>query len=122
MTTADLYPTTAGNTQAKMGGGYVLFYEGHYFHDRQLVVTYTHKANVWNGPVPIYGSAKLPHTINKLINGAPLTLLLYGDSISYGANASGVMGVQPYMPSWGSLVVQKLQNTYSSDDLNANHF
>ncbi len=115
MTTADLYPATSGaNTQPKVGGGYVLFYEGHYFHDRQIVVTYTHSANVWNGPIPVYDAAQLPNTINKLQNGSPLKIVLYGDSISVGANASGYTGAAPYMPSWGNLVVQKLQNEYSS--------
>lgn len=115
LTTEQLYPATAGaNTRPKVGGGYVLFDGGHYFHDQQLVVSYTHNANVWNGPIPVYDETKLPNTIHKLKNGDPLKVVLYGDSISVGAQVSSFTGVPPYLPNWGELVKLKLQSTYTS--------
>lgn len=87
--------------------------EGHFYHDRQIAVTYTHNG-VWNGPVPQYAGSNLPNTLNKLTHGQPLKLVLYGDSISAGYNASGFTGALPYQPSWGLLVVDKLRRTYGS--------
>jgi lysophospholipase L1-like esterase len=87
--------------------------EGHYYHDRQIAVTYTHNG-VWNGPVPQYAGSNMPNTLSKLTHGQPVKLVLYGDSISAGYNASGFTGALPYMPSWGLLVVDKLQRTYGS--------
>jgi hypothetical protein len=111
MTAAELYPTSAipGWTQNKVGGGYVLFQEGTYFHDRQLAVTYTHQRDAWHGVVSTYDQAALPATANRLATGLPLKIVLYGDSISVGANASGLFGTAPNMSTWGELVSQKLR-------------
>ncbi|BBH22100.1 hypothetical protein Back11_34450 [Paenibacillus baekrokdamisoli] len=117
MNSTEFYPVSAPTgcfLVGKVGGGSVLGCEGHYFHDRQLVVTYTHHSNVWLGPIPTYQGTNLPITTNKLINGQPLKISLFGDSISVGLNASSTVGVSPYMPSWGLLAVQKLQASYSS--------
>jgi len=114
LTTAELYPCSSGNTMDKVGGGYVLFSEGSYFHSKQLAVTYMHNANGWRGPIPVYDESKLPVTIGKLKNGNPVKIVLYGDSIAGGANASGFVAAAPYMPSWGELIVQKLRDVYAS--------
>jgi len=45
-----LFPARSGWTVSKRWvGGYVLWQEGHYFHDRQLAVTYNHSGAVWHG-------------------------------------------------------------------------
>ncbi|OFX30988.1 MAG: hypothetical protein A2W90_15320 [Bacteroidetes bacterium GWF2_42_66] len=114
MTNSQLYPITKGATMDKIGGGYVLFHEGHFFHDKQLAITYTHEKNVWKGPVPKYAGINLPNTTKKLIQGEPLKIVFYGNSITVGGNASGVNRVAPYMPNYAGLVVNKLKSTYSS--------
>lgn len=115
MTNQQLYPTTKGATMDKIGGGYVLFYEGHYFHDKQLAVTYAHEKNVWKGPIPQYADTNLPKTTQKLIQRKPLKIVFYGNSITVGGNASGVNGAAPYMPNYAGLVVNKLKSFYSSE-------
>ena len=55
MTTAALYPVSCSvgvDCFQKVGGGYVLWQEGHYFHDRQLAVTYTHSGTGMEWPNP----------------------------------------------------------------------
>ena len=87
--------------------------EGQYYHNLQIAVTYTHDV-AWQGPIPQYADAALPTTTSKLTHAQPLTIVLYGDSISVGANASGYINAPPLMPSWGQLVVETLQQTYGS--------
>ncbi|MCQ6562324.1 SGNH/GDSL hydrolase family protein [Paenibacillus mendelii] len=116
LTSEEMYPASPPPNEQipKVGGGYVLFHEGTYFHDRQIVVTYTHAADAWQGPVPAYAGESLPHTTSKLANGQPLKVVLYGDSISVGYNSSGLYNAPPYLPTWGELLVRQLEQTYSS--------
>lgn len=116
LTTQQMYPTEekADWTMPKRGGGFVLFQEGHYFHDRQLAVTYTHKEGLWKGPVPEYAGTKLPNTLSKLKAGKPVKFVLYGDSIIKGGNASGFTGALPGMPPFGELFVEYLRSVYAS--------
>lgn len=101
-------------TMPKNGGGAVIYREGSFFHDRQIVVTYTHKAGQWKGPVPKPAKKALPGTFEKLENGDALSMILFGDSISVGANASGYTGVAPHLPIWGQLVANELERYYGA--------
>ena len=114
LTKEELYPSSPieGWTFDKLGGGHVLFHEEHYFHDKQLSVTYTLSQNSWKGPVPYYQGNQLSVTMNKLENKKPRKLILFGDSISEGANASYITCVPPFMPSWGELTARKLREVY----------
>lgn len=116
LTEEEMYPSrhVPLESMPKKGGGAVLFREGSFFHDRQIVVTYRH-ADKWNGPLPVYAERSLPGTIGKLRMGDPLSMVLYGDSISVGANASGYTGVPPYRPIWGQMVADELKRHYGSD-------
>lgn len=98
-----MYPEEAseGLTMPKLGGGYVAYREGSFFHDLQIVVTYEHAPGAWRGPVPSYAGDKLRRTASKLRERQQLKLVVYGDSISFGANVSGWSGVPPYTPTWG---------------------
>ena len=91
----------------------LLFGEGHFFHDLQIQVTYTH-AESWHGAVPQYQGKTLPRTIVKLATGQPLTLCMSGDSIAAGANASGCTDVPPHMPPYGELVARGLEHHFGS--------
>jgi lysophospholipase L1-like esterase len=116
LTTQQMYPTEKkkGWTFPKRGGGFVLWQEGHYFHDQQLAVTYTHKEGLWNGPIPEYAGAHLPNTLSKLKAGKPAKIVLYGDSITKGGNASGFTGALPGMPPIGELFVEYQRSVYAS--------
>lgn len=96
-------------------GGFVLHHEGSFFHEKQLAVTYKHKKNSWNGPLPRYSGQVLPGTLDKLKNKKDIHILLFGDSIASGANASGKSNVPPYLPDWGVLFVNRLKQYYQTD-------
>jgi lysophospholipase L1-like esterase len=117
LTVEQMYPPKKkrGWTFPKRGGGFVRWREGHYFHDRQLAVTYTHKKGLWKGPVPKYAGSKLPNTLGKLKDGKPVKIVLYGDSITQGGNASGSTGASPRMPPFGELFVEYLRSVYASN-------
>jgi lysophospholipase L1-like esterase len=116
VTLEQLYPAAEipGQVQPRTGGGWLYFAEGHVFHDRQLAVTYEHAPNAWTGPVSRHAAAQLPKTLAKLAAGQPLKLVLYGDSIAAGANASAVTGAPPFQPSWGQLTADALHARYGS--------
>jgi lysophospholipase L1-like esterase len=116
LTMKQMYPTEKkeGWTFPKHGGGFVRFQEGHYFHDLQLAVTYTHKKGQWKGPVPKYADIELPKTLGKLKAGKPLKIVLYGDSITVGGNASGYTGALPGVPPFGELLAEYLRSVYVS--------
>ena len=88
--------------------GYILFEEGHFFHDRQIAVSYTCEKGEWTGINPAFSADKLPRTTARLKKGEPLRVVLYGDSISEGYNASGYTGAEPYLPCYGELLCQEL--------------
>jgi lysophospholipase L1-like esterase len=94
---------------------HMLFGEGHFFHDQQVEVTYTHETGLWEqrgAYVPQAAVKELPKTREKLQSGQPLSIVLLGDSISTGANASGPVGTAPFMPSYGWLVAERLRQQF----------
>jgi lysophospholipase L1-like esterase len=110
-----LYPDTSINALPKKGGGLLLWREGSFFHNSQLAVTYSHAADIWKGTIPHFQGLDLPEVMNKLEMGSMLNILLFGDSIAAGANASGFIGAPPYLPSWGDLVVYGLRRYYKGN-------
>ncbi|MGV8878137.1 MAG: SGNH/GDSL hydrolase family protein [Sphingobacteriaceae bacterium] len=113
MTTEQLYPQEG--RFARKAGGFVLYNEGSFFHERQLAVTYKHAANAWGGPVPVFQGGDLPETMNKLKRKALLKLLLFGDSIAAGSNASGENSAAPHLPAFGALVAEGLKRYYQNE-------
>ncbi len=94
------------------GNGEIFFGAGHEYHDMQTLVTYEHDGDAWSGPVPTFAGRHLPHTLERLEHGRPLTIALYGDSISTGCNASGWANVAPFQPPYQDLLVMNLQSAY----------
>lgn len=97
---------------------HLLFSEGHFFHDLQVEVTYSHSGREWKqwgGYVPHATSRQLQATKIKLEDGAPMHLVLLGDSISAGANASATTGAQPFMPPYGLLVARGIEAYYGRE-------
>jgi lysophospholipase L1-like esterase len=96
------------------GNGEILFGGGHEYHDMQTLVTYTHQAGAWAGPVPSFAGDQLPRTLKKLAAKQPLTIALLGDSISTGCNASGWANAPPFQPPYQDLLVLNLEAAYGA--------
>ena len=92
-------------------GGYTLFQEGTYFHERQVAVTYLH-TEPWTAYKPAFQQSMLPQTIAKLEAGEDVTIVYLGDSITKGGNASGMFGAAPNMPIWTEMVTTMLKLAY----------
>ena len=117
MTYDQYYPAKEGGTMPRVGGGYLKFAEGGYFHHFQIAVTYVH-LDTWKSAVPAYQGGQLPQTLSKLNNKEPLHIVFFGDSIFTGANASGTVqggSGQPYMPAWFDLLVDTLKVRFGYD-------
>ena len=114
---SDLYhnnPDAKPRTMKTVDGGYLTFSESAFFNDKQLAVTYEHDES-WGGPVPKSAKKLLPKSFRTLEKGQPLKLVVFGDSISVGASASGKSVRAPWMPRWGDLIVDELERKYGSD-------
>ena len=96
------------------GNGEILFGGGHEYHDMQTVINYEHDPGAWAGPRPSFAGAQLPRTIQKLRDKQPLTIVLLGDSISTGCNASGWAKVAPFQPPYQNLLVLNLKAAYGA--------
>ena len=115
-TTAQLYPAEPiPGHSFPMGDRNILFYEEHFFHDRQYAVTYKIKENTWQGHRPVSARPHLPRTFEKLDKGQPLKITLFGDSISVGANASGFTDAEPYLPPYAELFMEFLRSHYGCE-------
>ncbi len=91
------------------GGGEILFGAGHEYHDLQVEVTYEHAADAWKGPVHAFAGERLARTTSRLAEKKPLTIVLLGDSISTGCNASGWAKTAPFQPPWQELLAKRLE-------------
>ncbi len=86
-----------------------------FFHQRQIAVTYTCQAGGWQGHVPVLAADKLPRTFAKLQNKQPLTVVIFGDSISMGADSSKVFNKPPYQPAYAELFIEGLKRHFNTD-------
>jgi len=113
--TADQLRRPAGSQKYRLthrdGNGEILFAAGAEYHQMQAAVTYEHAVieEDWSGVLPKYDAAALPRTTQRLQRGQGLSVVLLGDSISTGCNASGWAGTAPFQPPWQDLLVQHLQ-------------
>ena len=94
---------------------HVLFNNGHWFHDQQVEVTYERAAADWPGAVPRFDASRLPKTLAKLKAKQKLTIGVSGDSITFGLNASGLVGAAPFMPIYPELVAAQLRETFQTE-------
>jgi lysophospholipase L1-like esterase len=96
------------------GNGEILFGGGHEYHDLQATVTYEYEPSTWTGPRAAFAGEQLPRTLRRLREKQPLTIVLLGDSISTGCNASGWAKVAPFQPPYQELLVLNLQAAYGA--------
>lgn len=105
--------TLISDIPSKTDGLYLPFTEGYQIVQMQLSVTYTHVEDAWQGTVPEYlGDTTLKNTLTKLKNKENVNVLVYGDSISTGANSSSVLGISPSLPTWPEMFVKGLSSYY----------
>ncbi|MBL4700493.1 MAG: SGNH/GDSL hydrolase family protein [Phycisphaeraceae bacterium] len=81
----------------------ILFATKDEYHQLQTEVTYTFDPGDWQAPKTMQPTHALPRTASQLAQADHLSVVLLGDSISVGANASGMFDVPPNMPPYGQL-------------------
>lgn len=94
------------------GNGEIFFGGRLEYAEMQTCVTYRHAPDLWKSPVPKFDAAALPRSVARLVNRQPLTLVTLGDSISAGANASGLFDAAPYQPAYPELVRRQLAERF----------
>lgn len=99
--------------QAKAPGTKIVFTEGVGIIMHQIAVTYKH-AGTWAGITPAHQPDALSRFTQKLNTGEEVNVVLYGDSISTGANSSGVLGIRPYLDDFGTLFTNYLSEEYNT--------
>lgn len=77
----------------------------------QVNVTYTH-SDAWNGYRQKCFAETLRPFIRKLADGEDVTVMFYGDSITFGANASSIVGTQPYQMPYTVLFTKALADLF----------
>ncbi|MDA1166092.1 MAG: SGNH/GDSL hydrolase family protein [Planctomycetota bacterium] len=102
------------------GKGEILFAAKLEYHDMQTWVTYTKAANDWSVKMPGFDAAMLPLTIQKLRSQKPVSIVLLGDSISTGCNASGWADGAPHQPPYQDLLQLHLEAHYGTKVLLTN--
>jgi len=93
------------------GKKHLLFGEGHFFHDQQVVAAYE-PAERWTGPVPAAHAYGLAAVRTRLEVKEAVKVVVLGDSISTGANASGVVKAPPGQMGYPDLVVDGLRQRF----------
>ncbi|MDG2129378.1 MAG: SGNH/GDSL hydrolase family protein [Fuerstiella sp.] len=97
------------------GNGEILFGAKLEYHDMQTCVTYVKASRDWPVEMPVFDAQALPRTIQKLRSRDSISVVLLGDSISTGCNASGWAEGKPHQPPYSLLLQQHLEATYRSD-------
>jgi|GEM_PF-671387 len=118
---SSFYPSSQPSgslVQQTVSGGYIFCSEGSVFHQAQLAITYTHDDG-WNGYIPDSKIDILSGTYSKLQNKQHITAVFFGDSITYGCNASGlsISQASPNMPLWADMTIAGLKAKYGYNDI-----
>lgn len=111
----EMYPAAgAANAIAGKAGSerHLLFSEDGMFARLQALVTYEHKG--WDGPVPESAAERLAKTHARLRRGG-LKVVVFGDSISAGSNATAVMGMEPGRAAFGDQVAAGLREAFGAE-------
>lgn len=95
--------------------------EGTFYHERQIEVTYEPASRDWKFPKAVSSLDDLPRLKKLLSQKAPVRMVLFGDSISLGGNASKFQGGWPYQPQFGDLVAWALEQRTGSKVTYMNH-
>ena len=105
----DEYIIDRDNGFACTEGGWLNFGESNCFHKLQYSVSYEAASNSFDGKYRPEVSPRLEGS-RRLLDSGKLKLAFYGDSITYGCNASGLSsGLPPYMPIYPLLAAEALR-------------
>ena len=88
-----------------------LYAEGTTYPFHQLRITYEHEPTHRTLNVGEHCD-RFTRFIEKLERGEDVTVFFYGDSITFGYNASARVNIPPYTPSWPILVTMALAEKY----------
>lgn len=113
----EMYPLMTSNSPkiGRQGGDKtrgIFFDNADGYHKLQVEVTYEMEAGQWKGEVPAYAGDALPNTMKKLRAGEPIKLVMCGDSISAGYNASKYTKAKPGCPAYGELVALAIEKKF----------
>ncbi|QDV86487.1 SGNH/GDSL hydrolase family protein [Planctomycetes bacterium TBK1r] len=97
------------------GNGEILFGAKLEYHQMQTHVTYRKADTAWPVSMPSFDPASLPKTLQKLRDRRAVSIVLLGDSISTGCNASGWGGGAPFQPAYQDLFAEHLRRHFQSD-------
>ena len=86
------------------GNGEIRFGAGLEYAAMQTCITYRHEPEKWKSAFPAFDPERLPRSVARLANRQPLAIVTLGDSISEGANASGMYDEAPFQPAYPELV------------------
>jgi hypothetical protein len=95
--------------------------EGTFYHLRQVELTYEPASRDWQFPPAVSSPDKLPRVRAKLAKKESVTIVLLGDSIEYGGNASRMQAANPFQPQFGELTVWALRQAYGGPITVMNH-
>jgi lysophospholipase L1-like esterase len=96
------------------GNGEILFGGGLEYHHMQTWITYSKATADWPVAMPTFKLSTLPRTIGRLQQRQPVSVVLLGDSISTGCNASGWGNAAPFQPAYQDLLKMHLESHYST--------
>ncbi|MDP4134173.1 MAG: SGNH/GDSL hydrolase family protein [Bacillota bacterium] len=105
-----------GKCFERRDGGFLAFREYYLMYPHQVLVTYRHNDS-WIGYAPPMQGDKLKRALKKLEEKKPFKLLVYGDSISAGANSSGLQNENPHLPRWSNIIQERLKEKYGYEDI-----
>lgn len=94
------------------GNGEIFFGARLEYAQMQTCITYRHAPNLWKSPVPAFDARGLPRSVSKLQSKQPLSIVVLGDSISAGANASGMFDAAPFQPAFPELIRRHLEHRF----------
>ena len=114
-TIAELHPAPGSPNSYngfRDGKAHMLYAQGRFFHDLQTVANYP-AAESWTAPKPAR-SEQLDRIRARLAAREPVKLVVLGDSISTGLNASLTGDAPPRQPGYADLVAQGLEKRFGS--------
>lgn len=97
------------------GNGEIFFGGRLEYAEMQTCITYRHAPDQWKTDVPVFDPQRLPRSVEKLAKREKLTIVTLGDSISAGANASGVYDAAPHQPAYPELVRRHLAERFQAE-------
>lgn len=96
------------------GNGEIMFGAKLEYHALQTSISYRREPGKWSGPKPRFHESVLPNVVGRLRRKEPVKILVRGDSISTGCNASGWADGEPFQPAYPELVRRHLAEHYDN--------